>query len=149
MTQPDAAAVWARMADLVIHANRRPRQVSEALQMSFAKAQAVRYIAAGPLTMGELAEQLLTDRPYATLLVNDLERRGLVERTVYPADRRRKVVKATQEGRKVAAIVNRILGEPPPALLALPEADLAALDRILAKLSAAAAPTAPTGNARS
>lgn len=131
----DAGLVWARMTDLVTRSNARRREVSEKLGLSFGKVKALRRIAAGPLTMRELADQLITDRPYATLLVDDLERRGLVERTVHPDDRRCKLVRVTRDGRKAAATANRILGEPPPALLALPESDLAALDRILAKLT--------------
>lgn len=135
MTPVDAALVWARMTDLVTRGNDRRREVSDQLGMSFGKVKALRRVAAGPLTMRELAEVLITDRPYATLLVDDLERRGLVERTVHPDDRRCRLVRVTRAGRKAAAIANRILGAPPPALLALPDPDLAALDRILAKLA--------------
>ncbi|WP_027946717.1 MarR family winged helix-turn-helix transcriptional regulator [Amycolatopsis taiwanensis] len=135
MTQVNTTLVWARMTDLVTRSNDRRREVSNRLGMSFGKVKALRRIAAGPLTMRQLAEELITDRPYATLLVDDLERRGLVERTVHPDDRRCRLVRATREGRRAAALANRILGEPPPALLALPASDLAALDRILVKLA--------------
>jgi len=68
--------------------------------------------------------------------VDDLEKRGLVERHPHPTDRRRKIVSATREGHGVAARANAILGTPPPALQALPPQDLAALDRIMQALTA-------------
>jgi DNA-binding MarR family transcriptional regulator len=130
-----AARVWERMRELVMENYDRRRKVSDALGMSFAKTRALRLLATGPLTMRELAEQLVTDRPYATLLVDDLERRGLVERATHPEDRRRKLVEVTEAGAEAAATANRILGEPPPELLALTGTELARLDAILAKLS--------------
>ncbi|HKS49710.1 MAG TPA: MarR family transcriptional regulator [Amycolatopsis sp.] len=133
----DAGVVWERLRELVHETYDRRKEVSDALGMSFAKAKALRRIAAGPLTMRELAEQLVTDPPYATLLVDDLERRGLVERNVHPRDRRRKIVEITEAGREAVKTADRILGEPPPALQALPESDLAALAAILAKIGGA------------
>jgi DNA-binding MarR family transcriptional regulator len=126
-----AVRVWDRMRELVLDNDRR-REVVDALGMSFVKAKALRRIAERPMTMRELAEELLTDRPYATVLVDDLEQRGLVARTVHPDDRRRKIVSATETGLAAAATASKILSVPPSSLLALPPADLAALDTILA-----------------
>ncbi|NKQ54604.1 MarR family transcriptional regulator [Amycolatopsis sp. K13G38] len=123
------------MRELVLERNDRRKQVVDALGMSFAKIKALRRIAAAPRTMRELAEELLTDRPYTTLLVDDLETRGLVARSVHPQDRRCKVVTVTEEGAQVAAKANRILGMPPEELQGLPAADLKRLDEILARLS--------------
>jgi DNA-binding MarR family transcriptional regulator len=131
-----AVRVWERMRELVVDQNDRRKEVADALGMSFIKAKALRRIAAGPMTMRELAEELLVDRPYATLLVDDLERRGLVARTVHPDDRRSKIVTATETGRQAAATATGILSTPPPSMVALAPADLAALDTILAKLGA-------------
>jgi DNA-binding MarR family transcriptional regulator len=126
-----AVRVWDRMRELVLDNDRR-REVVDALGMSFVKAKALRRIAARPMTMRELAEELLTDRPYATVLVDDLEQRGLVARTVHPDDRRRKIVSATDAGLAAAATASKILSVPPSSLLALRPADLATLDTILA-----------------
>jgi DNA-binding MarR family transcriptional regulator len=86
--------------------------------------------------MSELATELGTDRPYLTLLVDDLVKRGLVERHQHPTDRRCKIVTATPEGLATAARANAILGTPPPALKSLSPEDLATLDRITAALTA-------------
>ncbi|WP_326938089.1 MarR family winged helix-turn-helix transcriptional regulator [Amycolatopsis cynarae] len=129
-----SARVWERMRELVLEHHDTRKQVVDTLGMSFVKTKALRRVAARPMTLRELAAELLTDRPYATVLVDDLERRGLVERTVHPDDRRCKLVTVTEAGREVAATANRILSTPPESLRSLPAEDLAALDRILSGL---------------
>jgi DNA-binding MarR family transcriptional regulator len=135
-----ADRVWQGMRTLVLERHDRRREVCEALGMSFIRAKALRLIAAatGPQTMRELSAGLAIDPPYTTLVVHDLERRGLVTRSAHPADRRRKVVTATPEGKAAAGLASRILNEPPAAVRGLDPADLAALDRIVTKLLAPA-----------
>lgn len=140
-TAPDAASqdaaerVWSNLRALVLERNERRKEVAEALGMSFFRAKALRRIAKRPSQMSELAAQLASDRPYLTLVVDDLEKRGLVERRQHPTDRRCKIVSATDAGLAAAARADAILGNPPPALLALSEADLADLDRITSALA--------------
>jgi DNA-binding MarR family transcriptional regulator len=128
-----AAAIWSRMRALVL-GNERKKDVVEALGMSFLKAKALRKVAVRPLTMRELTAELTIDKPYTTLIVDDLELRGLVERSVHPDDRRCKIVTATPAGLDAARLAERILSEPPVGITALDEDELAALDRILAKV---------------
>ena len=71
------------------------RRGVEALGLSFARMRALRRLAAQPHTLRELAEQLEADPPYVTLIVDDLEERGLVQRTPHPEDRRAKLVQLT------------------------------------------------------
>jgi len=129
-----AARAWGRLRALVLERNERRKEVVDAIGMSFFRVKALRRIAAKPSGMSELATQLGSDRPYLSLVVDDLEKRGLVERHQHPTDRRCKIVSATEEGHATAARANAILGTPPPALLELPPEDLAALDRITAAL---------------
>lgn len=94
MTEPDpasrhaatAARAWHNLRVLLHERADRRREVSEALGMSFFRVKALRRIAAAttPLTLRDLAEALVTDRPYATLVVDDLVGRGLVERSRTP-----------------------------------------------------------------
>ncbi|MEU5423319.1 MarR family transcriptional regulator [Streptomyces sp. NPDC020667] len=135
-TTRTAERAWGNLREVVLGGNERRKEVVEALGMSFFRIKALRRIAQGPMTLRELADQLLTDRPYTTLVVDDLEKRGLVERTPNPADRRSKIVSVTPSGRSAADRANRILGSPPAALLALPPEDLAVLDRIASRLAA-------------
>ncbi|MFG1806196.1 MarR family winged helix-turn-helix transcriptional regulator [Streptomyces sp. NPDC049040] len=134
--QEAAERVWRNLRALVLERNERRKEVAEALGMSFFRVKALRRIAARPSRMSELATELSSDRPYLTLLVDDLEKRGLVERNQHPTDRRCKIVSATAAGLATAARANAILGTPPPALLELSAADLAALDRITTALAA-------------
>jgi DNA-binding MarR family transcriptional regulator len=133
-TAEAATRAWGNLRALVLERNERRKEVVEAVGMSFFRVKALRRIAARPSRMSELAAQLGSDRPYLSLVVDDLEKRGLVERHQHPTDRRCKIVSATEEGRATATRANAILGAPPPALLALPAEDLAALERITAAL---------------
>jgi DNA-binding MarR family transcriptional regulator len=131
-----AARVWRHQWILVQERGDRRTQVTEALGMSFFRTKVLRRLAAAPepLTLRGLAELLGTDRPYITLVVDDLVERGYVERTANPADRRSKLVTVTAAGRAAAAEADRILGTPPAALHELPPEDLAVLDRVTARL---------------
>lgn len=136
-----AARIWQGLRVLVFEQHDRRREVSRALDLSFVRVKALRRLAQRPMTMRELATELIIDPPYTTVVVADLERRGLVRRAVHPDDRRVKIVSTTPEGARAAELAERILGEPPAALAALAPADLAALDRIVATLTAAEAGT--------
>ncbi|WP_052433261.1 MarR family transcriptional regulator [Streptacidiphilus carbonis] len=131
-----ASAVYATMRYLVLDQDDRRAAVVEALGMSFSRTKALRRLTAGPLRMSELAQKLLTDKPYATLIVDDLERRGLVLRTVHPDDRRCKVVTVTEAGRLAAELAESILARPPRGLLALEDEELETLRRVMAKVEA-------------
>ncbi|MCL2554358.1 MAG: MarR family transcriptional regulator [Actinomycetia bacterium] len=129
-----AERVWRRLRALVLEQNERRKETADALGMSFFRAKALRRIALRPSRMSELASVLGTDRPYLTLVVDDLVKRGLVERNPDPSDRRGKIVTVTADGAAAAARADAILSTPPPALLGLPAEDLAALDRITSAL---------------
>ncbi len=123
-----ADEAWEIMRELVLD-NERRREVSDALGMSFARAKALRRIYKEPSTMGELATFLGIDAPYMTIVVDDLERQGLVERKPHPTDRRAKLVETTARGQELARRARTILNRPPAELAALPEAELTALLR--------------------
>ena len=132
----DARDVWLLMSDLVLD-NTRRREVSDALDMSFGRARAIRRLARRPMSMREFADAMDIDPPNATVLVADLEAQGLARRTPHPTDGRAKVVEATRKGKALARRADTILATPPPALGALGADDLEALRRILATVGAA------------
>jgi len=137
MPDPDhdrATAVWRAMLALVHDRHDRRKEVCEALDMSFVRVKALRRLAGQPMTMRELASRLQTDAPYTTLVVDDLEKRGLVRREPHPSDRRAKLVTTTGLGRTEAARAEEIMTQPPPQMLALDAAELDALARLVAKL---------------
>ncbi|MCW3016935.1 MAG: MarR family transcriptional regulator [Solirubrobacterales bacterium] len=131
---PDATSrAWRAMSDLVLDQDRRVA-VSAALGLSFARVRALRRLAAQPHTLRELAAKLTADPPYVTVIVDDLEQRGLVQRTPHPEDRRAKLVQLTDAGRAAAARADAILDRPPDALRELPAEDLTTLLRVLERL---------------
>jgi len=133
--QSPAFAVFETMRRLVLEQEDRRNEVSEALGMSFIRSKALRRLAAGgPQRMSDLTVILATDKPYTTLIVDDLERRGLVLRSIDPDDRRCKIVTVTEAGREAAARADAILSRPPTSLLALDSEELTMLERLLAKL---------------
>jgi DNA-binding MarR family transcriptional regulator len=134
--ESDAASAWQSMRSLVLDLYDRRQAVSEAVGMSFVRAKALRRLASGPLPMRDLAAALSIDAPYTTLVVDDLEQRGLVERQANPADRRSKLVRITTSGRAVSRKAEKILSTPPDSLGALDREDLQNLERILARLVA-------------
>jgi DNA-binding MarR family transcriptional regulator len=129
-----ARRAWRAMSDIVLDHDRKIA-VSEALGLSFARVRALRRLAVEPHTLRALAELLVADPPYVTLIVDDLEERGLVQRTPHPEDRRAKLVQLTAAGRAAAARADAIMDEPPAALLDAPAEDLAALLRVLERLA--------------
>lgn len=128
-----ARRAWRDMNALVLSHDRK-LAVSEELGLSFARVRALRRLSDEPQTQRALAEQLTADPPYVTLMIDDLEKLGLVKRTPHPDDRRAKLVQLTAAGRSAAARADAILDEPPAALGGLPAEDLAALARILERL---------------
>jgi DNA-binding MarR family transcriptional regulator len=109
----------------------------------------------GPQSVGELAGRLHVALPTASLLVSELDRAGLVERAEDPADRRRTIVRITDEHwdactefleRRVAP-VRRTLGQLKPAER---RAFVRGLETLVSEFravagDAAAEPAAPAG----
>jgi DNA-binding MarR family transcriptional regulator len=113
------------------------------------RVKALLRLAEGPLSLGGIAEAVGADAPYATLIVDTLEKRGLVERRPDPADRRRKLVSLTAEGREAVARVTRIQRQPPPGFGSLSAAELDALEDLLRRLTGdSPGPGAATGRGR-
>jgi DNA-binding MarR family transcriptional regulator len=133
----DADRIWQMLVTLVWD-NRDDwrRKVSEASGLPFSRLRALKRLVGAPLTLGELAERMTTDAPAATVAVNDLEQRGLVERRPHPGNGRVKLVSLTPAGRRVIDTL-RSINDPAPASLAqLPPSDLAQLQRILESIQA-------------
>jgi DNA-binding MarR family transcriptional regulator len=131
-----ADEVWRDLARFVFD-NRETwrRAVVDQSGLPFSRVRILRRLARTPLTVKQVAEHATVDAPAATVAVNDLESRGLVNREVDPANRRSKLVSLTEAGRAVVAALDTVDDPAPDALSALGEADLEALRRILDKLS--------------
>lgn len=134
-----AAQAWAGMQAFVTGEDRR-RALRVELDLGVGKAELLIRLAQAPMTLREIAQAAEVDPPAASVAVDRLERRGLVQRGAHPDDNRRKLVHLTEAGRQAAAAAQRILTDPPPALAALSPDDLAALTRIFATLNSKAEP---------
>jgi DNA-binding MarR family transcriptional regulator len=131
-----ADEVWRDLSRFVFdHKDTWRRAVVDTSGLPFSRIRIVRRLARSPLTVKQVAEHATMDAPAATVAVNDLEARGLVTREIDPSNRRSKLVSLTEEGRAVVAAINAIEDPAPDALAALPADDLAALRRILGKLT--------------
>lgn len=128
-----ARAAWAVMCDLVLDYERR-QEVSEAAGLPFSRVRALWRLAASPRTLGELAAALGIDPPNCTPVVDDLQKRGLVERRPNPADRRSKLVVTTTAGAELAKRAQDLWERPPVALRDLTPDDLRTLARILSRV---------------
>lgn len=124
---------WHAMSELALDHDRKVA-VSQALGLSWVRVLALRRLTAEPHTLRALAERLAADPPYVTVIVDDLEARGLVSRTAHPLDRRAKVVELTAAGRAVAGRADAIRDEPPAALHDVPADDLAGLVRVVERV---------------
>jgi DNA-binding MarR family transcriptional regulator len=121
------------MCDLVLDHERR-QEVSEAAGLPFSRVRALWRLAASPRTLGELATALGIDPPNCTPVVDDLEKRGLVERRPNPADRRSKLVVTTTAGAELAKRAQDLWELPPVALQNLAPDDLRTLSGILSRV---------------
>jgi DNA-binding MarR family transcriptional regulator len=134
----DARAAWAAMRALV-EANERREELRAALGLGRGSGRVKALLALhrrSPLTLGELADELGVDAPYATLIVNHLEALGLVARSADPEDRRRKLVSPTPRGEAATATAMEIYARPPAALEHLDPEGRAQLRRLLEGLAA-------------
>lgn len=116
------------------------RAAVEQSGLPFSRVRILRRLARTPLTVKQVAEHATVDAPAATVAVNDLEDRGLVIREIDPSNRRSKLVSLTEQGRTVVAAIDAVQDPAPEALSALDDDDLAALRRILDKLTGTQSP---------
>jgi DNA-binding MarR family transcriptional regulator len=138
-----AARAWVEMLAFITGQDRL-RSLRLELDLGIGKAELLIKLAQAPMTLREIAQAAEVDPSAATVAVDRLERRGLVQRGAHPDDKRRRLVHLTDAGQRAAATAQRILTDPPPALAALNAADLAALTRIFTTLNAHLEQAPPT-----
>lgn len=133
---PDPAGqAWVRMQAFMTRESRR-HALRVQLDLGEAKAELLIRLTRAPMTLREIAQAIGVDPSAATVGVDQLQRRGFVERGAHPDDNRRKLVHLTEAGRRAAATARHILTDPPAALTVLGADDLAHLNRIFAALNA-------------
>jgi DNA-binding MarR family transcriptional regulator len=131
----DVDRVWQAIVTLVMDSRGDwRRRVAEATGLPFSQVRALKRLSNGPLTLTELASAMDADAPAATVAVNGLEERGLVERRARGDDRRVKTVELTGEGRKALRRAKALVEPAPDTFRALSDEDVALLGRILARV---------------
>jgi DNA-binding MarR family transcriptional regulator len=110
------------------------RKMTAATGLPFSRVRALRRLGPGPLTLRALAESMSTDAPAATVIVNDLEARGLVRRAPHPDDKRAKVVSLTPDGKRLVRSAEAVMESAPPSFDALDAKDVEDLTRIVKRL---------------
>lgn len=137
LKQSDTDVIWHTLVAWVMDSRGDwRRKVTDATGLPFSRIRALKRLVAGPMTLKDLADAMSTDAPAATVAINDLENRSLVERCPHPDDRRAKLVSITAAGRSVIAATRRVVDTAPPALQSLSATDIKALQRILGKIAA-------------
>jgi DNA-binding MarR family transcriptional regulator len=132
-----AAAVWTKLRDLAgKHPTPQEQQDALSLGRGAGRVRALLTLVDGPLPISALAEAAAIDPPYATLIVDSLEERGLVKRQADPSDRRRKLVELTAAGRKATAKIAKIQRKPPAGFATLTPTDLDTLEDLLRRIAA-------------
>jgi len=93
-----------------------------------------------PLTVSQLAHEVLSKQPTVTKLVQRMADQGWVELLADPADQRRTLVGASPAGRKlVRPLLDKARSHEAQMLRALAASEQVALKKLLAKLAGRAA----------
>jgi DNA-binding MarR family transcriptional regulator len=139
-----AAEAWRPLVEFFFKTAKHRSRVLGRYGLTPGDARALASLEAGEgRPMGTLAEEWACDASNATWMVDRLEERGLAERRSSPTDRRVKLVVLTALGRKTRAAIMEGMYEPPPELLRMDQADLAALREALARLPSLDGEAAP------
>ncbi|HEX7276320.1 MAG TPA: MarR family winged helix-turn-helix transcriptional regulator [Acidimicrobiales bacterium] len=123
-----SAANRRRMAGICDHFGITPGQMRSLVTMGPGPAR----------PMKDLAVEWHCDASYVTVMVDDFESRGWVERQAHPGDRRSRVVALTPAGKEAREALLGRLGEPPPFFAALTDDEARTMRDLLRKLLAAA-----------
>ena len=135
----EADAVWQLMVGMVWETRGARgewrRKVSEISGLPFSRIRILWRLVDAPMTLRQIADDTGMDAPAATVAVNDLEDRALVERHPHPDNRRAKLVSITRAGKQIVELVNRTVQDDAPAgFQQLSKTDLAHLRRILERI---------------
>lgn len=143
---PRVEAAADRLHSAAIRLLRRLRSEDRASELTGPRLSALSVVVfGGPIALGALAEAEHVRQPTITRLARDLEQAGLVERLPDKSDRRVQWLRATAKGRKLLQEGRaRRVGLLAREMAALPEADVAAIERAAAAIERLfGAPPAP------
>ena len=108
----------AAMSGLMRAAQVRDRDCICCHDISVTQCNALEALQRLPLTLGQLTDELLLDKSTTSRVVDALVRKGYVERTAHPSDRRALQIRSTTKGTKLYQQIERSLQEQSMLLLA-------------------------------
>ncbi len=108
----------AALAELIRAAQVRDRDCICCHDISVTQCNALEVLQNAPKTLGELTGELLLDKSTTSRVVDALVRKGYVERSAHPEDRRALQIRSTQKGKKLYQMIERSLQEQSMLLLA-------------------------------
>jgi len=142
--QTIAVEVWRMMAEFSLGTFQRGQHIEMLKELGLTPGH-LKVLSAlepdEPRAMGVIADACHCDPSMATWLVDRLEERGLVERTMLASDRRVKTVVLTSFGVTTKERLFDLMFDPPEELLSLDKQTLESLRRELAKLPSGARPS--------
>lgn len=134
----DAFITLMRCADSVMSVTSGPYLEAELSSSQFGTLECLYHL--GPLYQKDIASKLLKSTGNLVMVVDNLEKRGLVTRQRDPEDRRCVRVELTTAGRRlIEGVFPRVLGEIVETVGALTASEQAELQRLCRKLGTAAA----------
>ena len=142
-----ARRVWQALFDLLIRS--APARTASLARRGLTPNDSRALFSLDPGTgrsMRSLADEWQCDPSNATFIVDRLEELGLASRQPLLHDKRVKLVVLTRKGEKTRAELLHEFHQPPAEFAGLDRADLEALERIVAKLTAA--PISAAGSRR-
>jgi DNA-binding MarR family transcriptional regulator len=122
----------------LVHAEDRNHELRDALGLGRGSGRVTLLLSLhdGALSLGDLSHITGADAPYVSLIVNELEARGLVTRTPDSGDRRRKLVSLTLAGQDAVDTAREIISRPPTSLERLSRQELEQLSAVLRRIGA-------------
>jgi DNA-binding MarR family transcriptional regulator len=136
-TEALARDVWQTMFDVLIRS--APVRTASLARRGLTPNDSRALFSLDPRTgrsMRSLADEWRCDKSNATWIVDRLEELGFARRKPLPDDKRVKLVVLTRKGEKTRSGLLEEFHQPPPEFERLQRADLEALARVLAKLTA-------------
>lgn len=130
---------WTRIAQLFKSSENERRfvEIAESLGLTPRMLGGVLWLTPGQtMPMRTMVEDWHCDPSWVTTIVDELERRDLVDRRTDTADRRAKTVRLTELGEKSRQQALELLSVPPPGIAGLSTAEQRTLRDVLRKATA-------------
>ncbi|HEX9940855.1 MAG TPA: MarR family transcriptional regulator [Thermoanaerobaculia bacterium] len=137
----DAEELYAALSELIRVYEFRDRDRICCYDVSVSQCYALEeLVRRGGMTLNDLAGRLYLDKSTASRVVDALERKGYVERSPHPQDRRAVLLEATEAGRILERTIREsILAEERQLLADFDPEIRQAMTRLIARLARAAA----------